>query len=129
MPFGFYSYNVYSPDRFSAAVVAVRYTDDNRHVVETAYRYRRGLPEQTDLTVMTPVYRAISLAGRWRYSLRDAQSLDTYVGLRYDTCCWAADVSIRRYISDSRGTMNNVISFQPELKDRKSDLWGQRYSR
>src|SRR3546814_19372135 len=84
----------WSPENseFSRACVAVRYRDDNRHVVETAYRYRRGLLEQTDLTVMTPVYRAISLAGRWRYSLRDAQSLDTYVGLRYDTCCWAADV-------------------------------------
>src|SRR3546814_3300412 len=79
----------WSPENseFSRAGVAVRYRDDNRHVVETAYRYRRGLLEQTDLTVMTPVYRAISLAGRWRYSLRDAQSLDTYVGLRYDTFC------------------------------------------
>lgn len=108
----------WSPENaeFSRTGVAIRYRDDNRHMIETAYRYRRGLLEQTDLTVMTPLYRAISLAGRWRYSLRDGQSLDTYAGLRYDTCCWAADVAFRRYISDSRGTMNNGIYFQLELK-------------
>lgn len=108
----------WSPENaeFSRAGVAIRYRDDNRHLIETAYRYRRGLLEQTDLTVMTPVYKAISLAGRWRYSIQDDQSLDTYVGLRYDTCCWAADVAFRRYISDSRGTMNNGIYFQLELK-------------
>ncbi|WP_241696123.1 LPS-assembly protein LptD [Solimonas terrae] len=100
----------------SRAGVAVRYRDDNRHLFETAYRYRRGLLEQTDLTAMTPIYHAISLAGRWRYSVRDKQSLDTYVGLRYDTCCWAADAAFRRYISDSKGTMNNGIYFQLELK-------------
>ncbi|HET8883103.1 MAG TPA: LPS assembly protein LptD [Solimonas sp.] len=108
----------WSPEesQISRAGVAIRYRDDNRHLIETAYRYRRGLLEQTDLTVMTPVWRAISVAGRWRYSLRDTQSLDTYVGLRYDTCCWAADVAFRRYISDSKGTMNNGIYFQLELK-------------
>src|SRR3546814_3825076 len=108
----------WSPENseFSRAGVAVRYRDDNRHVVETAYRYRRGLLEQTDLTVMTPVYRAISLAGRWRYSLRDDQSLDTYVGLRYDTCCWAADVAFRRYISDSRRSEEHTSELQSLMR-------------
>lgn len=108
----------WSPEEseFSRAGVAVRYRDDQHHLVEAAYRYRRDLLEQADLTVMTPIWRAISLAGRWRYSLRETQSLDSYVGLRFDTCCYAIDVAYRRYISDAQGNMNNGVYFQLELK-------------
>lgn len=108
----------WSPENseFSRNGVAVRYRDDGHRYFELAYRYRRDLLEEADLTVMTPIYQAISLASRWRYSLRDSQGLDSYVGLRYDTCCYAVDVAYRRYISDSQGTMNNGIYFQLELK-------------
>lgn len=101
---------------FTRNGVAIRYKDESHHLVEASYRYRRSRLEQTDLTLMTPLYRSLSLAGRWRYSVRDAQSLDSYSGLRYETCCWAADAAFRRYISDSRGTMSNGIYFQIELK-------------
>lgn len=108
----------WSPENaeFSRTGVAIRYRDDRHHYFEAAHRYRRGLLEEADLTAVTPVYRAISLASRWRYTLRDKQSLDSYVGLRYDTCCYAIDVAYRHYIADSQGTMNNGIYFQLELK-------------
>lgn len=108
----------WSPEQneFSRTGIAVRYRDDHRRLFEAAYRYRRDQLEQTDLVAMTPIYKAISAAGRWRYSISDGKTLDTYVGLRYDTCCWAIDVAARRYISDSRGTFNTGIYAQLELK-------------
>jgi LPS-assembly protein len=103
-------------DQFSQTGIAIRYRDDHHRVFEAAYRYRRDQLEQTDLIAITPVYKAISTAARWRYSIRDNETLDTYVGLRYDTCCWAVDVAARRYISDSKGTFNTGIYLQLELK-------------
>ncbi len=101
---------------FTRTGFALRYRDDHHRLLEASYRYRRDLLEQTDLILMTPVYKAISAAARWRYSIRDSETLDTYVGLRYDTCCWAIDLAARRYISDSRGTFNTGIYAQLELK-------------
>ncbi|NKF21432.1 LPS assembly protein LptD [Solimonas sp. C16B3] len=108
----------WSPEQseFSRTGMAIRYRDDYSHYFEAAYRYRRDLLEEADLTAMTPIYHAISLASRWRYSVKDSQTLDSYVGLRYDTCCYAVDVAYRHYISDSQGNMNNGIYFQLELK-------------
>lgn len=101
---------------FTRTGFAVRYRDEHRRLLQASYRYRRDLLEQTDLVVLTPVYKAVSAAARWRYSIRDNETLDTYVGLRYDTCCWAFDVAARRYISDSQGTFNTGIYAQLELK-------------
>lgn len=108
----------WSPEtsEFTRGAVAVRYRDDSRRLFEAAYRYRSDLLEQTDLMALTPVYGPVSLSARWRYSIRDRTSLDTYGGLRYETCCWAANVAYRRYISDSDGNFNNGVYLQLELK-------------
>ncbi|MFT4048109.1 MAG: LPS assembly protein LptD [Solimonas sp.] len=108
----------WSPEEseFTRTGVAIRYRDDHHRLFEASYRYTRDLLEQTDLIAVTPVYQAISAAARWRYSIRDSETLDTYVGLRYDTCCYAVDVAARRYISDSKGTFNTGIYVQLELK-------------
>ncbi len=108
----------WSPEssRFTRGAIAIRYRDDGRRLFEAAYRYRRGLLEQTDLTAVTPLFGPFSLAGRLRYSLEEEQTLDAYAGLRYETCCWAANVAMRRYISDSQGNFNNGVYVQLELK-------------
>lgn len=108
----------WSPENaeFTRGAVALRYRDESRRLFEAAYRYRSDLLEQTDLLALTPVYGPLSLQARWRYSIRDRQSLDTYAGLRFETCCWAANAAFRRYISDSRGNFNNGIYLQLELK-------------
>ena len=108
----------WSPEtaEFTRGAVALRYRDDSRRLFEAAYRYRSDLLEQTDLLALTPLYGPVSLSARWRYSIRDQKSLDTFGGLRYETCCWAANLAFRRYISDSQGNFNNGIYLQLELK-------------
>ena len=100
---------------FTRTSVAMRYLDE-RQRFEAAYRYRSNLLEQTDLIAVTPLWGPFSFAGRWRYSLRDKQSLDAYAGLQYETCCWTVRTSYRRYVADTSGDVNSGIYLQLELK-------------
>jgi LPS-assembly protein len=100
---------------FTRSSVALRYLSDRRRF-EAAYRYRADLLEQTDLIAVTPLWGPFSLSARWRYSLRDGQSLDTFAGIEYETCCWMVRTSYRRYVADTSGDMNSGIYIQLELK-------------
>ena len=81
-----------------------------------AYRFREDLLEQTDLLLSTPLAAGFSLLGRWRYSVRDDNSLDALAGVRYETCCWAVATSYRRYVADTQGRFNTGVYLQLELK-------------
>ncbi len=56
------------------------------------------------------------LAGRWNYSLDADLSLETLVGLEYDSCCWALRAAARRYISDDGEDHDNSFYLQLVLK-------------
>jgi LPS-assembly protein len=100
---------------FNRSSVRVSYHGPRRQL-EVGYRYRDEVLEQTDLVFATPLIDGWSLAGRWRYSLQDGQSLDTQAGLEYDTCCWALRSSFRRYIATAAGEYSNGIYLQLEFK-------------
>ncbi len=107
----------WSPEdaEFSRSSIALRYRDDRRRA-EVAYRHRRDLLEQADVTLMTPIYGRYSFAGRWLYSLSDRQPLDLYAGISYETCCWSVMTSYRRYVTATNGEFNSGVSLQLELK-------------
>ncbi len=100
---------------FTRTSAAVRYRQDRRFF-EVAYRFRENLLEQTDVTASTPLYGGFSAIGRWRYSIRDASSLDAIASLQYETCCWALRTSYRRYVADTQGRFNTGVYLQLELK-------------
>jgi LPS-assembly protein len=107
----------WSPENseFTRASLALHYLTQTRRL-DLAYRFRRDLLEQADVTASTPLWRGLRLAGRWRYSLRERQSLDTMAGVEYETCCWAVRTSYRRYIANTSGEYNNGVYLQLELK-------------
>ncbi|SFF38863.1 LPS assembly outer membrane protein LptD (organic solvent tolerance protein OstA) [Fontimonas thermophila] len=100
---------------FTRSSVGLRYRSDRRRA-ELAYRYRANLLEQTDVIVSTPLWNNLSLLGRWRYSLRDRESLDTIASIQYETCCWALRTSYRRYVANTSGERNSGIYLLLELK-------------
>lgn len=99
----------------SRADVELRYRDD-RHLLDLAYRYRQGLLQQTDLSLLTPVIGNWKIAGRVQYSLRYHNALTSFVGVEYDTCCWAFRGTYRRYLANSNGDYSSGVFFQIELK-------------
>ncbi|MDB5985093.1 MAG: lptD [Nevskia sp.] len=107
-------------DRISRSAIALRYRQPDMGLqgqrIDIAYRYRQGLLEQTDVSFSTPIVNSWRIASQFKYSLRENKSLDSFVGLEYETCCWALRSTYRRYLSSSNGTFSNGVYFQLELK-------------
>ena len=82
-------------------VAEVRYQPEPRKLIGVAYRLRRDLGEpleQVDLMGSWPVTPELAAVGRWNYSLRDDQDLESLLGIEYRSCCWAVQVAGRRYV-------------------------------
>lgn len=56
--------------------------------------------EQIDFSFLWPVGDLWRVAGRWNYSLDDNTSIETLLGLEYNSCCWAFRFAARRYIAE-----------------------------
>ncbi|MES0872697.1 LPS-assembly protein LptD [Sinimarinibacterium thermocellulolyticum] len=100
---------------FTRTSAAVRFRSERRFL-ELAYRFRADLLEQTDVLLSTPLAAGFSLLGRWRYSVRDDNTLDALAGVRYETCCWGISTSYRRYVANTQGRFDNGIYLQLDLK-------------
>lgn len=107
----------WSPDSGDLArtEVATRYRGEQSRF-DMAYRFRRGLLDQTDTSFLVPFNDTWKLAGRLRYSLKDNQLLDAFGGVEYSTCCWALRTTYRRYLASADGRYNDGVFFQLELK-------------
>ncbi len=93
----------------------LQYRKGSRQLVNFAYRYRRGIQEQTDISAVWPLGNSWHLVGRWYYSLLDKETLEAMGGLGYESCCWSVQVVARSFIKN-RDELNNAIFMQVELK-------------
>lgn len=107
-------------DRFKRTELDLRYREPENGLygrrLDIAYRYFNGLLQQADVSFSTPIVDRWRAAARVRYSLYDDEIQDSFVGLEYQTCCWAVRATYRRYISNSNGSFNNGVYFQLDLK-------------
>ena len=122
---------------FNLGLLGLRYIPDPSTIVNAEYRIRRdirgiGAPgfertdieiEQTDVSLRLPVTRALSVVGRWLYSLDGNETLEAAAGLEYESCCYAVRTVARRFLNqDSSATaeddteLDNQIFVQLELK-------------
>ncbi|WP_157735905.1 LPS-assembly protein LptD [Granulosicoccus antarcticus] len=72
--------------------------------------------QQIDLSALWDIGDNWQLASRWNYSLDADQSIETLLGLEYDSCCWAVRFAARRYIADDGEEHDTSIYFQLVLK-------------
>ena len=104
-----------SASEFNRFATGLKYRRDGRRF-EFAYRYRRDILEQSDLLAAFPIGGRWDVIGRWRYSLTDNSTIESLAGFEYETCCWTARTTWRRYISSTRGDYDSGIYLQLELK-------------
>ncbi len=88
----------------------------NGRQLDIAYRFFEGILRQADVAFSTPVVDRWRVAGRVRYSLLDDQLQDAFLGIEYQTCCWAVRGTYRRYISSTNGSSDSGVYFQLDLK-------------
>lgn len=103
-------------NRTDLASVRARYMLPDDGLFNIAYRYRRGLLEQTDISFLYPINARWSVVGRHYYSLFDNKALETLAGVQWDSCCVAVRVVGRRYVHNRAGELSNAIMFEIELK-------------
>lgn len=57
-------------------------------IVTLGHRYIRGVQEQVDLSLQWPVTSRWSTLAETSYSLMQSASLESYLGIQYNSCCW-----------------------------------------
>lgn len=108
----------WTPDerRLTRTNFGIYYNDQAGKNLGLTYRYRQGLLEQADVSGALPVFDQWRISARWRYSLPEHQTLESVMGVEYDTCCWAVRTSYRRFIRNSAGEYDSGVYLQLELK-------------
>lgn len=102
--------------RTDLASLRARYLLPDEGVFNLAYRYRRALLEQVDVSFLYPLNASWSLVGRGYYSLRDRKALESLAGVQWDSCCVAMRLVARRYVHNRAGDLSNALMFEIELK-------------
>jgi len=100
--------------------VGVQYRPASDSVLNAAYRYRRDLLEQFDVSGAWPIAQDWHLYARWVYSLAEDKTLDQFVGFEYSSCCWSLRVITRRFVSSRTGDSDTSVGLQLELKGLSS---------
>jgi LPS-assembly protein len=98
------------------AEVRVGYRSGNSKIANISYRFREDSLEQLDISAAWPVGSRWNLVGRYDYSIQDRQPLEAFIGVEYETCCWAVRTVWRRNVTRRTGEQDTSISLQLILK-------------
>lgn len=109
---------LWDPDtsKINKAVIAYGYKRDEKHHYNVSYRYQRDLFEQTELSGRWRLGINWHGFAGWTYSLRDNQSIESVLGVEYESCCWSIQVGARRYLNDNGTDKDNSVYIQLNLK-------------
>jgi LPS-assembly protein len=112
----------WDPDRSNTILgqAGVQYRPRSDTLVNVGYRYREGRVEQWEASTAWRVNREWSLYGRYVYSVRDAQGIDSFAGVEYEACCWRLRLVASRYVSNRTGQQDTSLALQLELKGLSS---------
>tara|TARA_E500000331_G_C17273037_1_gene720298 strand:- start:19220 stop:21406 length:2187 start_codon:yes stop_codon:yes gene_type:complete len=85
-------------------------------LIQISYRSRQELLEQGDIIAILPINSQWKFIGLYSHSFLEKQTLDQFVGLEYESCCWRTRLVGRRYISGRNSEFDSSISIQFQLK-------------
>ena len=85
------------------------HTKDYSTVLNFSHRYIRDELEQSDTSVILPIYKTFSLIGRWRYDLASNRTIGTLAGVEYGSCCWRVQLLAQSYLTDESEMRNGVL--------------------
>ena len=127
----------WNPDsnRIDRAIVSLQYNNRRNDLLNVAYRFRRnqnnldcieGDPNSnclnlTDVSFRLPIVEGWHAIGRWQYSLMDQITLESFVGIERETCCWRFTLLGRHYLNNiqagaTTAQANNGVFVQLEFK-------------
>ena len=101
--------------------LSLSYRPDQDHIANITHRVIRDDDptldtEQIDLSGLWRINEHWRIAGRYNFSLDGDTSIETLLGLEYDSCCWAVRFAARRYIADDGEDHDLSVYLQLVLK-------------
>lgn len=80
-----------------------------RYVINFSHRYIRDELEQVDSSFITPLYKELSLIGRWRYDLDNNRTIGSLAGLEYGSCCWRVQFLTQSNLNSKDEVLHGVL--------------------
>ena len=107
-----------SVERYS---LGARYLPEPGKVLNASYRYLRDKPDQIgldqiDVSGQWPIFGGWHAVGRYNYSIKEKQPIETIGGLEYNGGCWVLRVVGQR-LATSEAKASTAIFVQLELND------------
>ncbi len=96
--------------------IALQYQDREQRILNLAYRHTDGLLEQTDISARWPITSRLHGVARWNYSLLHNQTLESFAGIEYQSCCWTTRLITRQHRTAANDDLVSSLFLQLELK-------------
>ncbi len=119
-------YNPFNGGTTDEGRYRLQYKSDRRHIANFDYSYRAQSYEQLEMSTywrITPQWQALA---HWYYSLydatsqtddrRDSYTLDSKIGVEYDSCCYALRFIVGRDQKNYYAEANNYVMLQVQFK-------------
>jgi len=105
-------------DRIDKGAFHFGFKAGKKRIVNAAYLWTRGetSTEQTDFSAILPIANRWHMIARRLYAHRANRSLETLVGLEYNSCCWALRLLSRRYYDAGAADQKVKNSFMLQLE-------------
>lgn len=91
-----------------------RYNPEPGKLLNMGYRYTQDFLEQVNLSGQWPLTNGWYGVGRFNYSLRDKNLIESLAGVEYDAGCWQARAVVQR-VETATADANYGFFFQLEL--------------
>jgi LPS-assembly protein len=109
----FYQYDPDSASTVRSNILA-RYNPEPGKLINMGYRYTENFLDQINVSGQWPLGKGWYGVGRYNYSLRDKNAIESLAGLEYDASCWQARAVVQR-VETATADANFGFFFQLEL--------------
>ena len=113
----------WNPDdtRTARSSLSLGYRPGPDHIANVTHRVvnideDEARTEQIDLSALWRFSESWRIAGRWNYSLDADRSIESLLGIEYESCCWGVRFAARRFISDDGDDHDTSVYLQLVLK-------------
>jgi LPS-assembly protein len=106
-----------SANRTNRSTFSMKYQSGQRKIFNLNYVYTSpdvqipsliAKSEESDLNFIWPLVKRWSVVGRWNFGWDDHRTIESFIGLEYNDCCWKSRLIVRRYLKDPRTTISLI---------------------
>jgi len=97
--------------------IQMRYKPSSRRIFNIGYRYRNATQEQVDASMLWPLpfTQRWHFVGRWTQSLLDNQTIESFSGLEYQSCCWTVHLVAQRFINKELANQAGIDPYERSI--------------